>query len=375
MTESPPRVRLEFLDGVRAAAALYVVLHHAFLTVYPHGDPTGAAAWTFSWLRYGTLGVAIFIVVSGYSLMIRPARVGGLGEPYWSFIRRRFRRIILPYWIALAVSIALALTVLSRRTGTHWDVSVPVTPLAVLVHVLGLQDIAYSASINHVFWSVALEWHIYFVFPLLLWIWARVGRVGSTAAVLVITVGVAVLAGRSGVTAPLLEFANFLGLFAVGALCCVVSSGRIGSRIDPIWWAAGAAVLLVATICSLILVGSTTLATTLIGLTAGSGLIAMANGRLTTLRRFFQWRPVVWLGTISFSLYLLHALVVQLVWQYALVPFGSDLEDGPSLAVLLPVSAVLSVLVAWGFWFVGERPFLSSLHKRRVELEQAKPRT
>ncbi|GAA4753243.1 hypothetical protein GCM10025783_27670 [Amnibacterium soli] len=341
------------------------------MTVYPHDDPVGAAAAAFSWLRYGNFGVAVFIVLSGYSLMIRPARQGGLGESYWSFIRRRFRRIVLPYWIALAVSLVLALTLLGTRTGTHWDAALPVTWPAFFAHLLVLQDVWYSASINHVFWSVALEWHIYFVFPVLLRVWSRVGRVGLTLGLLVLTTGISGVAGREGVHVPVLQYLDFLGLFAVGALSRTVDA-RFAMRASAGRTSSMAAFgLLLAAGILLIVLQNTTLAVVAVGLATAAALVAMENDRLVLLRRLLGSRPLVWLGTISFSLYLIHALVVQAVWQYALSPTGFRLEQPAGLALLLPSAGVLSVLAAWGFWFIGERPFLSRTHGQRVEAERS----
>ena len=61
--------RVEFVDGVRALAALYVVAHHAYITVYP-GFPINTGPSVFTPLIYGHFGVAIFMVVSGYSLAL-----------------------------------------------------------------------------------------------------------------------------------------------------------------------------------------------------------------------------------------------------------------------------------------------------------------
>ena len=377
VNESRAGVRLEFLDGIRAIAALYVVLHHIYLTVYPHNDPSGPLAWTFSWLQYGNFGVAVFIVISGYSLAIRPARIGGLGESYLSFIRRRFRRIVLPYWVALAVSLVLALTLLGRTTGTHWDVSLPVTWQSVVVHLLALQDVAYSATINHVFWSVALEWHIYFLFPLLLWFWSRRGKVVSTAVLLLGTTLVAAYAARSGLQVPLLENLHFVGLLAVGALCCYVSRDggtvAIGGRVLAPRWDLVAGALVVVAVVELVVVNNWTIASTLVGLAMGAALIAMSTSGLPWLAAALARRPVVWLGTISFSLYLTHALVIQLIWQYVLAPSGFRLDHVEGLVVLIPVGAVVSVLLAWAFWSFGERPFLSNAHKTRVQQELRTP--
>ena len=72
----PPRVRLDFLDGIRGLSALYVVLYHAI----PPKAVVGTSAahnlvrkMTFP-IHQGHLAVAIFIVLSGYCLMLPIAK-------------------------------------------------------------------------------------------------------------------------------------------------------------------------------------------------------------------------------------------------------------------------------------------------------------
>ncbi len=65
--------RLDYLDGIRALAALFVVAHHVYIAVYP-GFPENTGPWFLGWLLYGNFAVAVFIVVSGFSLTLAPAR-------------------------------------------------------------------------------------------------------------------------------------------------------------------------------------------------------------------------------------------------------------------------------------------------------------
>jgi len=66
----PGRVRLAFLDGLRGLSALYVTLFHLGA---PAGLPLGISlAW--EWTHFGRSAVGVFIVLSGYSLMLPVAR-------------------------------------------------------------------------------------------------------------------------------------------------------------------------------------------------------------------------------------------------------------------------------------------------------------
>src|SRR5215218_5265657 len=96
--------RVGWLDGIRAGAALFVVLHHMWLAVWP-SFPSNAGPWWVGWLLYGHLAVAVFIVVSGFSLALAPLRHGArLNGGVPRFVRRRAWRILPAYWAALVLS-------------------------------------------------------------------------------------------------------------------------------------------------------------------------------------------------------------------------------------------------------------------------------
>ena len=72
MTTTPPQ-RLAGLDGVRGLAALFVVVNHVFLRAFP-GYPVDNAPFWAAWFIYGRVAVVVFIVLSGFSLALSPAR-------------------------------------------------------------------------------------------------------------------------------------------------------------------------------------------------------------------------------------------------------------------------------------------------------------
>ena len=65
---------------------------------------------------------------------------------------------------------------------------------------------------------------------------------------------------------------------------------------------------------------------------------------------------MVWLGSSSYSLYLIHAFVIEMVWRWAVRPLGRPPLQALALEVVLGLSA--SVAVARVFYRVIERPFL-----------------
>ena len=161
--------RLHGLDGIRGVAALFVVLHHCWLLSFP-GYPSNTGPWWLGWLIYGHFAVVVFIVLSGFSLAIAPARSRWQLRSVRDFARRRAWRILPPYWAALAFSLAVAWWVVAQP-DTHEP-----TAKSVVVYGFLVQDVFGSPSPNGAFWSIAIEAQLYLLFPLLLLRRTTVGR-------------------------------------------------------------------------------------------------------------------------------------------------------------------------------------------------------
>jgi peptidoglycan/LPS O-acetylase OafA/YrhL len=216
-TSSGAKVRhLVYLDGLRGLLALYVLTHHLFESI-PKGDP--AIHRLASLFQYGHEAVGFFIVLSGYSLMLpvslspNAAIRGGFG----GYLFRRARRILPPYFGALVLSIAIKAIVSrvetsGRRTFNPEELSwTGITSHALLIHTW-VRDQAFS--INKALWSVATEWHIYFLFPtILLPVWRRVGSAALILAAF--TIGTAPLVLLPSGNYLLAACPWYVGLFAL----------------------------------------------------------------------------------------------------------------------------------------------------------------
>src|SRR3954447_12543291 len=97
-----PRLRLGYVDVLRALCALYVVAQHTWLTVRYHAAAYGHAfgrplSEATAWMTFGYYAVTAFIVISGFSLatsMRRGSLLTIRGSA--SYIGRRARRLIPP---------------------------------------------------------------------------------------------------------------------------------------------------------------------------------------------------------------------------------------------------------------------------------------
>ena len=175
-------MRLEYVDGIRALAALIVYLNHAYAQitagdVYKLKSPWSLASYS---MVAGHLSVTVFIVISGFCLTLPVISNGGqLRGGVGGFLRRRARRILPPYYAAVALCLLLIWTVIGKPTGSLWDYPIRVNAAAIFCHLVLIQDLFATSLINYVFWSIAVEWHIYFIVPLLVWCWRRYGAPAS----------------------------------------------------------------------------------------------------------------------------------------------------------------------------------------------------
>jgi peptidoglycan/LPS O-acetylase OafA/YrhL len=155
------RRRLVGLDGIRGLAALFVVVNHVFLRAFP-GYPADKAPFWAAGFIYGRFAVVVFIVLSGFSLSVAPARAGWRLDGVVKFAHRRAWRILPPYWAALVFSLLMTWFVVAQP---GWPIP---TARSVVVNGLLVQDVVFVPSPNRAFWSIAIEAHLYVVFPLLI---------------------------------------------------------------------------------------------------------------------------------------------------------------------------------------------------------------
>ncbi|MEU6071318.1 MULTISPECIES: acyltransferase family protein [Streptomyces] len=347
------RSHVQGLDGLRGLAALYVLLFHCWLLTFPGFPQNSGPSW-LGWLMYGRLAVVFFLVLSGFSLAISPARRGWQLGGTARFLRRRAWRILPPYWAALALSLAVAWFVVP---ASHFG---PPTGRTLLVYGLVLQDMFTAPTPNGAFWSIGVEAELYLCFPLLLLIRRRLGAVVLLAGVTLLVVAhglaaangtpvegmnrltpdlapvfVAGLVGAGIVAAPervrSLPWHWLAALTAAPALALVVVKGSIWT-VDHYFWV------------DLAVVPAMTML-----------LAAVATGRPALLTRLLATRPVRSLGNFSYSLYLIHLPIVMLVIRKVAPHFVS--AGLPTFFFTLLLAVPASVLGAWLFAELFEMPF------------------
>jgi peptidoglycan/LPS O-acetylase OafA/YrhL len=356
-TTAAPCLRLTYLDGVRALAAVFVVLHHMWLKTYPV-YPRNSGPAVGALFGYGHVAVAVFIVVSGFSLSIAPARrdwqqSGG----FMTFLRRRAWRILPTYWAALALSCFIFAVITPNLTGDG------ISTKAVGVHAVLLQDLIDSPKPNGAFWSIAIEWQIYFLFPLFLLLRRRLGSALLFLAAAATAVGVYELATQTVTFHRLIGLTpQFAVLFVLGMAAASVINGGVLTRRAHLmpWLALGLAATFVA-ICVVkgpVWVNRRYFWLDLVAGTAVALLLAsLAADRPSWLHRLLSSRPLRSTGLYSYSIYCVHLPMLWLVWHFGIGRIG--VGRGAQFVLLLVLGLPVVLFGSYLFSLIFEKPFLT----------------
>jgi peptidoglycan/LPS O-acetylase OafA/YrhL len=360
--------RYEELDSLRGLAALIVVVSHHLL-VFPALDTVGwarGAAWLdglkvvpLRLLWDGGAAVWLFFVLSGFVLAL-PYH-SGRRPAYVPYLFKRTCRIYLPYLAATCLAIVAAESVprgelagLSAWVNRLWTVEA--TPRVVLEHLALIPDVP-STDFNVVTWSLVHEMRISILFPVLMLVvgrlrgsWTIAGAVGVAMAGTVLnSVSHDTVVGYSQTLIVLLPF-------AVGATLCRYRDPaiRVYRQLPPSWRIGWWTVTIglcdyVGVFPAWARVHANPMRTFFPVVGAAMLLVGVLGSE--SLGRLLRRRWALVLGEISYSLYLLH-LIVMLTLLHVAYPRWP-------LAVLLPCSLVISLAASAWFHRWVERPSMA----------------
>jgi peptidoglycan/LPS O-acetylase OafA/YrhL len=313
LTRSTASPRLEELDALRGIAAVLVVFHHAWLLL-PREPGTEPGVVDFllaeTPLRVLSLGrpaVIFFFVLSGYvlvcSLLYRPV-------PWPTYALRRVVRLAPPVMLSVLASWLLwRMTWAGPLPPEAPDFASATWSSAPTAETVLRQGLLLNTNddngLNPVLWSLVHEWRIGLLLPL-----ALLFRSTPPALVAVglLTFAVAVLSGAELDTSflgpdllgGLLRTLYFVLPFAVGAALAL--AGPL-----PRLSAAGRFLLGIGVLVAMQFSDHDLVSV------AGSALLIVLALQRGAMTAWLKHRVPLWLGRVSFSLYLVHLPVMTAV--------------------------------------------------------------
>lgn len=353
-----PRVasgRVDTLDGLRTLAIASIIAYHL-----------GVA-----WLPSGHMGVVMFLVLTGYlvtcSLLRQYDRSGAVSlRAFW---QRRLSRL-WPALVAMVVLVALACVAFNHvlLTKMRPDIVPSLLGFSNWYYVFSgssyFEQIGPPSPLTHL-WYIGIDVQVCLVWPLVLALMLRkgAGRGAIAAACACIAVVSCVLMGvlyDPSADPSRVYYGTDTRCFAVlfGALLALWwplgSAPRTGRglvrRLGPVGMGVAGTLSLAGLLSIMVLVPATSPVLYRGGMVLVCALTMLLMASLMTpgsfIARAFSWRPLVWLGVRSYSLYLWHYPIIQLLDADGAAPWWLK---------LVAVAASLVAMVA--SWRLVERPF------------------
>lgn len=289
------------LDGLRALAVLAVIVNHL----------------ERQWMPGGYLGVDIFFVISGYvitaSLFFRSDR--GLGDLLLNFYARRIKRLA-PALIVFVGVTAVAIALFDPRPWGHLKTgAAALFGLSNIYLIVQAADYFSDSTQLNVFvhtWSLGVEEQFYAVFPFMVWLLGFRQLNGSRQGRFYWVLGLSAVASLAafvwlGTSKPIVSYYSMPTRFwelAAGALAFGWLNRRDtdGSAGTSAWIAA----LALACMLAVLFVPETYHTLSTIAVVAATVAFIVAVRRDTAVYRLLTRKPVIYIGLISYSLYLWH---------------------------------------------------------------------
>jgi peptidoglycan/LPS O-acetylase OafA/YrhL len=376
------------LDIFRGFAALWVVMCHSCVPWLVNQHMTFYSNPLYAFSTKGQLGVVIFFVISGYCITAAVYSAAHSGKPLRRYFYERVRRIYPPYLFALVMTAGANLAIRFAEThhliGTvHHEIEVGSSLTYWAANLLLLQYEMRTSFLNIVFWSLGYEIAFYALMGIFLFGAQRVAkRKGPFAATmfLVVALGVSTTASLAYllIAGKAIFPFDLWHLFALGGVLFFLiemkpatMSGYTESARRIIWGTTGLVGLLTSLFAALREVGFTNMdhpssrmkAMTAVLFCVALGCLRRYDERLIKIGIV---RPLVFLGSFSYSLYLIHPVVLPFVD----IAFRKAGFDGNRYLVTFAAEIAVSIVSGRLMFFGIERHFLSQKQTRRLDSEQ-----
>jgi peptidoglycan/LPS O-acetylase OafA/YrhL len=356
--------RLAFLDALRGIAAFSVAFQHGGEVILGHGF----RRWSNHWFGFGKFGLIAFFITSGFIIPYSLERGASVAR-FWV---GRFFRLYPAYWTSLVLILGVYAFGITEALPIGFRRHIPINSLA---NVTMLQDYIGRPHAIPLYYTLSIELFFYFTCSVLYLVGLHKRSVFNAYACLALT-------AFGGIVLPLglghrMPFAGMVYLSAMFTGTVLFRASR-----STIRWSAAIGVLVTNFVVTglgawinfshfrgggpsfgLEPGGQANVFSTLAAWGAGYVLFLLG---MTGVWRWFP-RPIRWLGLISYSVYLMHPVLLA-------VCRGRDMPDWLALTLMLGGTLVLSAIT---YRFI-EKPMIDwgrRIQDKHWPMHQRRPRT
>jgi len=346
-----PKPRLDYLDSIRALAALGVAYLHSSLTLaaLAHGPEARAVQLLTHFVDTGKIGVIAFFLVSGFVIpMSLKSGPTSKAHSVRDFVIGRFFRLYPAYWLSMALAFILLF---------HWSLA-ECSLKRLLLNVTMFQGFFGGVSINMIglYWTLQIEW-MFYILCILLFLTGWISKPKNILiAYSVFLFSACALAGLRYATHRAYPVAAPLGL-SVMLLGTLWRMERIDGLMEArrhVRIALSAFILVIPFISLLAYNFNEGFDETWYRYTL-CYWIAIGSFFLLTTRLRITWKPLVLVGRASFSLYLFSDFVR--LGMERLIPYQRIANI--SLHLWLSIEMIVSCAVSFLIYTYLESPCLS----------------
>ena len=326
--------RLQFLDALRGIAVLLVIFCHAM-----HDNSQVIQLIDAHYFQIGQAGVSLFFLISGY-IIPKSLNASPSIKVFWL---HRFFRLYPAYWLCLGLVLLMASAGLFR-------IQDQISPFGIAVNFTMLQGFVGVKNVVNVFWSLKFEMAFYFLMTAV-----YVSGLLKRPFLIFVAYTIGTLSLALGMRLVMHKFFAYgifnLELMLLGWVLAEWHMKRLATK--------NAAIRVVLGLVTTLVVAYTSFAGRTEELNVGTlSLLPMASAwtlsivffvaaLLTT--QYLRWpRLLAWMGTVSYSAYLLHPIVLEASPHF--------MAAGPLRVI---VQFVLSFAFAWASYRYIETPLIA----------------
>lgn len=353
--------RIPELEGIRCLAVVLTCLHHfggLFLSVNHRIGTDIAPGWKeasdgnflIALCSIGGYGVYLFFLLSGYivphQLIGRLSSGTPLEKGFWKrFLLKRIVRLTPPFWISMLLIMILLPSVVMKD--------------ALLASFLYVHSLIYGTvnPVSNIAWSLEVELQFYLLIPVLIVLWRK------SRAVFTLAIGTLLVLGM--ISQPWTQGPKFtlsvlkpLEFFALGTALSLFQ-WKIGLLSGP-----RHLVFDVSGVLSLAgLYRMTTAGNPEHWIAVIMAILMVCIFRSRILGVLFRSKPMMAVGAVSYSIYLLHNLINHLLVKPLNGIIPADLPFEARLLLYAALTGIATYAVSYVFYLCVERP---SMHASRV---------